>query len=160
MDSGRRFPWLGVGVAAAVLALILAGALFFGSRDHAADVSTRVAAEIARNHQKHADVAVESTRYEQFRDVFEKLDFAVVAPHSSRMQGLSLVGARYCSVQGHVALQMRLQDEQGERVTLYQVRAADTFSEIDDGDVVDVLGLHVELWRENGVLLGLARPVR
>jgi len=115
---------------------------------------------IARNHQKHADVEVETERYDELRESFDRLDFAIVAPRSPRLLGLTLIGARYCSVQGHVALQMRLDDDQGRRTTLYQVRDAETFADIDDGDAVDVHGLRVQLWRENGVLLGLARPVR
>ena len=71
-------------------------------------------------------------------------------------RGLRLAGARYCSVQGCMAAQVSVVDEAGESWTLYQVRPDERLAKLDAAKI-EIDGVDVELWREAGLVMGLAR---
>lgn len=143
--------------AAGVLLAISAGAVIYTSATRAT-LREAVAKEIALNHAKHPEVTHSASAYEALRGHLDRLDFTLVGSSHAAMEGLALTGARYCSLQGHIAAQLRLEDARGRRVTLYQVRAAETFDGLTDAEI-QIEGLRIQFWREAGVLLGLARPL-
>ena len=146
----RRARW------AVAVALVLAlGGTLWAVRASESRWAYRVAEEIALNHVKVLTPEVRATSYPALADAMPKLGFRPVAPTRVEGTGLRLVGGRYCSVGGDIAVQARLVDGDGRTATLYQ------FSPDDgglDGDVViEVDGVEVTLWREGDLLLGLAR---
>jgi hypothetical protein len=147
----RRSPAM-LGTAAAVLA-IAAGAFLLSRR--AGDAAAEVAREIARNHEKQLDPEFVSASYAEIRARMPRLDFDVAEPRGPRMKGLRLVGARYCSLRGYIAAQLRLVGEEGRLHTLYEVRDGPAFDDIDPARI-EVGGVAVDIWREGGLVLGLA----
>ena len=140
---------------AAAAALVLALLLIlpsFGPEEN--PLILKVAQEIAMNHNKGLDVEFSTEDYAELRRSMDKLDFALV--EAQRLQGLQLVGGRYCSIQGHLAAQLSLRDHDGNPLTLYQTLLAEDLEDLT-GEEIKTQGLHIELWGEDGVFLGLAR---
>jgi hypothetical protein len=147
---GRR-GLLKIGLAASVI-LAAVAILLSGRRG---DVTAEVAREIARNHQRGLDPEFLTASYEEAAARMARLDFRIKVPRHPQAEGLRIVGARYCSLRGCVAAQLRLVGADGRSRTLYQVRDCPAF----DGVLatrIDVEAVAVDLWREGGLLLGLA----
>ena len=70
-----------------------------------------------------------------------------------------LLGARYCSLQGSIACQVKLARPDGSVSTLYLVRDGREFSGVREG-TQRVQNLEIELWREDGLLVGFASASR
>lgn len=84
-----------------------------------------------------------------------KLDFVLTAPQQLPNTQLSVVGARYCSIQGHLAAQIKLEDSQGKHYTLYERSLIDTPT-LPNQSEYRVDGIRVQAWREAGLFFGLA----
>ena len=112
------------------------------------DLTGAIGAEIATNHRRDLDPEFRSSDIAVIAQHMDHLDFDLRAATSIAERGLQVVGARYCSVQGRIAAQLRLADGG----TLYVVRA---FGRVREGTQPhdDIL---VELWREGDLLIGLA----
>lgn len=143
-----------IGVAAAVLAgVVWAGfGLFGGNRP---GLARQVASEIALNHRKDLPVEFAADAFSQLSAAMPKLGFAPVHPRRVEEAGLRLQGARYCSVAGSIAAQIRLADDAGVVSTLYEFMDDGSFESIGD-ELVSVDGVSVTLWRERGLIMGLA----
>ena len=120
-----------------------------------------IAAEIALNHRKQLDIEVASNQWDVLQGAMPKLDFTLAASARPALAGLDLQGARYCSIGSAIAAQLRLQDAQGGRYTLYQFRAPDRL--LQDEATLRIAAeqateqdVEVILWQENGLLFGLA----
>jgi len=66
-----------------------------------------------------------------------------------------MLGGRYCSIQGRLAAQIKLEDEAGRVLTLYQTRFSEAFEGISE-QRCELDGIQVRIWREGGLLFGLA----
>ena len=68
------------------------------------------------------------------------------------------MGARYCSIQGKLAAQLRLQDKASQKIyTLYQVSGnAYDLPSPHEVRTIDLDGIRVKIWQEKGVWLALA----
>lgn len=151
--SPRRFSAGLAWAVAASIALVLLGG-FWALR--ATPSTELVAREIALNHTKALTPDHPAERFEQLASMRDKLGFVPVEPAGLAERGLRLAGARYCSLQGCMAAQVSVIDAQGEAWTLYQVRPDERLSKLGEATVV-VDGVDVELWREAGLVMGLAR---
>ncbi|MEM7682221.1 MAG: hypothetical protein AAF288_09725 [Planctomycetota bacterium] len=114
-----------------------------------------IAIEIALNHRKAFAPDVETADLRSLAAQMPKLDFTPVQAVHPSAAGLTLVGARYCSIDGAVAAQLRFIDAENRTCTMYQVRA-DRLPKVER-QRFNIDGTQVELWREGDVLLGLAR---
>ena len=145
----RRF-WPAAAAAAVLLVLVVWWAL------PPAAPTDLVVREIALNHVKALSPDRAAKRFEELAEMKDKLGFAPVWPEGLSDRGLTLAGARYCSVQGCMAAQVSVVDGTGEPWTLYQVRPDARLDRLGAAKrVVD--GVEVELWREAGLVMGLAR---
>jgi len=115
-----------------------------------------IAKEIALNHNKQLDSDFVYDNISQLDQVMSKLDFSLVKSDLLKQKGLTLTGGRYCSIQGHMAAQLRFYDTEQNRYTLYQVGMQKEFENVRSG-VLAVDGASVEVWQEAGNLFGLAR---
>lgn len=151
-----RRPWIRYGSAAALLvtAVVVSVLLFSGP-----DVSAAVAREIAMNHGKALAVEFQASCCEDLCECMDKLDCSPVTPRRVRERGLRVVGARYCSIQGELAAQIRLEDRDGRRWTLYQCPCTPALEDIRESSTT-IDGVRVEVWQEEGLFMGLAGPSR
>lgn len=154
--SSRRIRWLAAaGVAAAVLVAGIASL-----RGSVADGSLplRVAEEIALNHGKQLAVEFTATSYRELARRMDKLDFDLRASPDARVARLGVLGARYCSIQGGLAAQVKLREAGGQVLTMYQTALTDELGSVPAGEQI-VDGVRIRLWREGDRLLGLARSI-
>ncbi|MFT4799487.1 MAG: hypothetical protein ACI9B8_002041 [Sulfitobacter sp.] len=69
-----------------------------------------IAAEVAKNHINMKPLEVQTGKLNELKDYFTELDFSPV--QSSHFSAGQLIGARYCSVQGVTAAQLRYDPNQ------------------------------------------------
>jgi len=86
-----------------------------------------------------------------------KLDFALFEPAAVKDRHLELVGGRYCTMSGCIAVQLKLNCPKGREYTLYVVRLEGPLDRVPNSRM-EIDGVAVQLWKERGVLLGLAGP--
>ena len=144
------------GAAAGALTLALAGVIALAWPAGGAMTTEAVAREIALNHVQALDPDVRGASFEAVAGQLGKLDFAPVRPDHVGMD--EVIGGRYCSLGGEMAAQIRFVDAKDRVCTLYQVRDTGAFEGVQEG-TFDTSGVRVHVWREGGVLVGLAEPM-
>jgi len=120
-------------------------------------IGRRVAQEIALNHNKQLAVEFVGNNLAYLRDEMKKLDFNLVASEKIAQANFTIAGGRYCSIQGQLAAQIKLIDQQGRRYTLYQTHLSDTLKSLPATEYI-ANGLPIQQWREQDVFFGLASP--
>ncbi|BAJ04199.1 hypothetical protein [Shewanella violacea] len=130
------------------------------------DMSWKIADEVAMNHIKMKPLELKSAQLAPLRDYFTQLDFSVVDSDLFAKQENSMLGGRYCSIQGVTAAQIRYQTDKGKKVTLYEVgynpKLYGEIPKIEKGEVplsITVKGVKVSLWVEKGLLMAEARSL-
>ena len=84
------------------------------------EVLTQVVNEIAENHIRLDKIEYQSSQITEIAAHFDKLDFVPRLPEDlSLVDSRQMLGARYCSIQGEIALQLRYGDAIDESATLY-----------------------------------------
>jgi hypothetical protein len=131
-------------------------ALSSSLRQSSGALSKRVAEEVALNHKKQLAVEFPINDYAILDKKMSKLDFTIIASKRLNDRGYNLLGGRYCSIGGHIAGQLRLQDAQERSLTLYQFRPGTRYSKLPE-TTISVDGVSVLIWQESGLVLGLAR---
>ncbi len=141
-----------------VLGLALAAmiALFFLQPQ--TDITQSVTKEIVLNHNKRLALEFPSQNYAHLENQMSKLDFTLVHSEKIELKNLQLLGARYCSIQGELAAQLRLQDARGRSYTLYQSPVTDDLLKLKAGERLQD-GLRLKLWREADLFFGLVGPL-
>lgn len=145
-----RFVWSGATLALVFMLFVLSPMQQVKQKEFL------IAKEIALNHNKQLDSDFVYDNISQLDQVMSKLDFSLVESDLLKQKGLTLAGGRYCSIQGHMAAQLRFYDADQNRYTLYQVGMQKEFENIRSG-VLAVDGASVEVWQEAGNLFGLAK---
>lgn len=154
-----------VRMGAAVAALLLLGLTilaYFPGND-SEDLPKRLAQEVFTNHVHNHSLDLETQSIEELREGLDRLNFVPVDAIASRDERLTLLGARYCTLQGAIAAQMLFHTPSGARVTRYQA-AYDPgrFGGLPDWDrqqepvSVRLRGVEVRLWVEQGVVIAEA----
>jgi hypothetical protein len=106
------------------------------------------------NHKKQLEIEFSAADYAGLQPQMSKLDFALAPPSSAVAAPLHVVGARYCSIQGQLAAQIRVRDPAGLVYTLYETKLTDKLSPVAGEVKAD--GVRIRLWKENGLFYGLA----
>lgn len=120
-------------------------------------LASAIAGEISLNHLKDRSVEFAAARYADLAGRMDRLDFRVVPPTAGGHGALRVLGARYCSIQGRIAAQIKLEDALGRTLTLYETRLTPALESLEPGvELRD--GIRIEIWREGDVLFGLASP--
>jgi len=118
-----------------------------------------VAQEIALNHNKQLPIEFNAQTIAQLDKQMAQLDFALHDSKHSSLDNLTIIGARYCSIQGNLAAQIRLQDNSGNDYTLFQTpltQSLNNQSELTS----DVNNVFINRWQEDGVFFGLAKFIQ
>ncbi len=114
-------------------------------------LNIKVASEVAYNHLKNSSVQIETTSFIKVGAFLDKLDFSV--SDSNKLSEYRLVGARYCSVQGKIAAQLKLMNSDGQRFTLYQYKPKHLLTD----QTVEVDQTFLQIWSEGDIQFVLAR---
>lgn len=170
VKSYKRFSW--PLVASVLLVGVLMVTLLPLSKIGGAEGRTQqeliyaIASEVSYNHLKLKPLEVASNQLSNVTQYLKKLDFNPLG--SSQVLGLSsaLIGGRYCSIQGNIAAQLRMQDEKGAISTLFESRFnAEDFGflpklEAQQAPIsVHVDGQQVKIWVEKGLVMALVSPI-
>ena len=146
--------------ASLVLVFMLSVNFYPGSRY----ISWKIADEVAMNHIKMKPMELKSDRLAPLRDYFTQLDFSVVRSELFAKKNYTMLGGRYCSIQGVTAAQIRYRTDKGQKVTLYEVaydpKLYGDIPKIEQGEAplsIDVKGVSVSLWVEKGLLMAEAK---
>ena len=152
------WPWqVGFALAGSVLILVFAVLQFaLPERLDNTELSQLVSKEIALNHNKGLLPEFNSTDYVALATAMDKLDFSPIQPNEIDVSGLQLIGARYCSIHGQLATQIKLVDSNGDLVTLYQTQLNQELSQLPEGSY-QINGVSVQQWQEAGLFFGLAK---
>jgi len=151
--SGYRYAFF----ASACLLIIVCLAVTF-SLINQPPLSQRIMNEIAYNHKQDMPIEVTSDSIDDIRKYLNKLSFPIISPEALKMPNWKFLGGRYCSINGKLAAQLKIKNLKDNNVyTLYQ---ASTEAGIDKSGKVRLTemidGIGVSIWREKGLLLGLA----
>lgn len=121
------------------------------------ELTTAISREIEMNHRKKFKVEFEEKTITGLVEQMDKLDFSLLMP-ARFAQSMSIVGARYCSIRGRIAVQIQMVDSHGRYCTLYQTRLVEPLSSIRNTRI-KLDGVEYLLWHEQGVFLGFAGPL-
>ncbi|MDE0713190.1 MAG: hypothetical protein OXH60_13780 [Rhodospirillales bacterium] len=119
------------------------------------DIAARVLAEVAMNHGKQLDVEIASGDIAVVASALDRLDIPL-RPSSQWPARYALLGGRYCSIQGGLAAQLKLRDQEtGDLHTLYATRlTSDLETVVDTATTYDNVG--ITFWRDGDVFFTLA----
>ena len=143
-----RWGW----VAAAVV--LLAGGGWYRLGGGGADAAL---AEIAYNHQKAVVLEVVSPSYDVVQAQLPRLGFSVLSSKAAFLRNYTLVGGRYCSLQGELAAQLRMVDRvEGDSLTVYVCKLAGALQDLAPLEKA-YDGVDIRLWEDGGRFFALAR---
>jgi len=149
--------WRRWATAAAVI-IVMIGAIaslrtFQGATDPARDL-----AEIAaRDHNRRLDVEVTASDYGELQTRLANLGFNPVKPQKLAGMPMQMTGARYSTIDGSAAVQIKLVEPGGNICTLIQLRPGDGMKAINAPRQFMIDGLAVDVWTEKGLVMALAR---
>lgn len=159
--------WTGAALKLAVAAALLVAAAgpYFGwwgpSKLTPRELAHQIAVEVALNHTKQLELDVNATTWSALAAPHRELEFTPIQPgYLAEYKQLRLLGGRFSTVGGQMALQVRMQDGAGPRsavYTLYQLRPGETYASLGQKYEFDVHGVRIMIWRERDLILGLAR---
>lgn len=136
--------------------------LFFETLQFKRDMPFAIANEVAHNHHKLKPLEIQSSLLNDISEYFTKLDFKPVSSSLIDPTKFSLLGARYCSLQGITAAQIRYITQDGQLVTFYEVpydeSTYSSFPAIDKGEQPlesYANGVGVKIWVEKGLLMAM-----
>jgi hypothetical protein len=128
------------------------------------DTLQRIAQEVLTNHLKLKKLDLETSSMTDLRNYFNQLNFSPFYSEFLDHSDLRLLGARYCTLQGVIALQFRFLTPEGEMVTYYQALFdKEHFGKLPDvkegkqPHVVNANGFAMSVWKEDGVVAVLAQ---
>lgn len=164
-DAGRR-RWMAAGVAALVMAVVVgAFQVFDGRRVLSGErLLASIAEEVAANHLKLKPLEVEGSDLATVLDYFTMVDFQPVASPRLGREDETLLGGRYCSIQGVSAAQLRYESPDGSVSTWYEGTLPDeSLASVPDVTAgatparFNIRGMDVAVWREHGLVFAEAR---
>jgi len=155
--AGKQRPWY-LAAGAAMVAMIAILVVVFVPQQ-SLNMPQLIANEVVRNHLKLKPLEVSTNSLEEIRSHFDKLKFSPISSLNIT-DASSLIGGRYCSLQGYKAAQLRIVSSgSGKLDTVYQAPyVLDTFGKLpdianDDSPlVVYERGIKVTIWVEKGIL--------
>lgn len=145
-------PWLAAAGLAAVLVLGLTlSQRYFGAHS----VSELVMAEVAMNHRQRLAVEVTGDDFAAVQSALDQLGFSFQRPPSVDPT-LALLGGRYCSIHGALAVQLKLHDSSSDRrQTLFATRLTAELERLGTLQT-QYNDVRMKVWQEQGVFFVLA----
>jgi len=140
---------------AASLLLIVMLSVQFMSSTLPDQLINNVVKEVVLNHQKNLAIEFIVSDYGQLAKVMDKLDFTIKEPAFIKAENYALLGSRYCSIQGHIAAQMKLANRQGKAMTLYVTRLNNDLQKLQHQRQLQQQ-VWVDTWYEDELFYSLA----
>lgn len=142
---------------AAIFALVMVGAALlthqYGSQ---AERMTRMLHEAAMNHTTRLQLEFTSSNVASINQSMQQLPFDVLLPDEFK-HGYEVLGARYCTISGHLAAHLKLIDKTSDKqISLFMTRASDELNHIDRTHK-GIDGIDVQLWNESGLFYAKAQ---
>ena len=142
---------------AAVFMLAMVGASLathhYGSQ---AERMTRMLREAAMNHSTRLQLEFKSSNVVSINNSMQQLPFNVTLPDEFK-HGYEVLGARYCTISGHLAAHLKLIDKSSNKqISLFMTRASDDLSRVSRAQK-GVDGIDVQLWTESGLFYAKAQ---
>jgi len=161
-EANRKSLWfsskVNLAIAASFTAILLTTIQFFYIfKSPESDLILRVAQEVALNHNKHLATEFDADNYLDLSVVMDKLDFDLKAPNHLAVASYKVLGARYCSIQGQIAGQIKLKDNAGKILTLYITKSNDMLSTLHH-KTQERENLMISSWQEDVLFFSLATP--
>jgi len=147
----KRYNSLGFIALVASLLLVFSVLLYFPTKK----IEELVYTEVAMNHNKQLDVEFNGDDYRTLAQAMTKLDFPLNAPQKIGDK-YSLIGGRYCSIQGALAAQLKVKNNlTGDIDTLYVTPLTDNLNKIA-AQKFTFNGIDIELWQTDKLFYALA----
>lgn len=115
----------------------------------------RTVNEAAMNHSTRLQLEFEGDSIVEINQRMSQLPFNVELPSEFNTQ-YSVVGARYCTINGELAAHVKFIDRDTDKqISLFMTRAVDDLQKINaTSEQVD--GVNVSLWNESGLFYAMA----
>jgi len=151
--NSHRLSVLFSAVTAALVSIVIL-TLYLSNELTALDIME----EIAYNHNQNMAVEIRSSSIDDIDTFLSSLSFTLIKSNHLAGKSLTLLGGRYCAIDGKLAAQLKFEDGTGNKTyTVYQVARPTHFDSIEQQPITNyVNGVKVILWQENGLLLGIA----
>ncbi len=150
----RSRPRIWLAAAAVIFALLVAGAALWNLVGES--LNRRVAVEVAANHSKLLAPEIRTADFARIQAALPRLEFPLGPTRPEFLMNLTVVGGRYCSIQGELAAQISLRDRDDNPCTLFVVPLNEQFESVRIG-IQSVDGVAVKTWRDAQRLFVLAR---
>lgn len=135
-------------------ALLIIGFVFFNHYQSHNQLNQRVISEIAMNHSKQLDAEISTPNYSDLQTKLDRIDFPIFS--ETIPNDHQLLGGRYCSIQGELAAQLKLQHKKsGDVKTLYVTRLTPTLKDIETQTTTQN-NVTIQLWQTSDCLFALA----
>lgn len=139
-------------------ALMLFGALFtvYNLLDKTT-TSQRIMTEIVYNHNQQMPSEIASSSISDISKYLNKLSFSMSLPEVLSASNWQLLGGRYCTISGKLAAQLKVKNLNNNKTYTFYQAAINKDLEKSDFKMTDTIdGVGVSIWREHGLLQGLA----
>ena len=127
------------------------------------NMSKRIMSEIVYNHNQDMPIEIASSSLTDISEYLNKLSFSIVLPSALSEPNWQLLGGRYCSINGKLAVQLKVKNLKDNTIsTFYQAAVEkDVIDKSGNASKSDMInGIGVSIWHEQGLLQGLARETR
>ena len=156
--QSRRRLWTGIAAAVVIAVTTVIWTAAHRVLPLPQQVAVAVARQAANGHNEKQELEFRVRRPDELQKKMKSLDFTPVEPAMMTSMNMHIVGARYTTLAGVIAAQIRYVDDHGIPCTLYEVRPAGQLATIVSSEQ-QVDGVRVNVWREKGLLMVLARPM-
>ena len=144
-------------IAASIIFAVIMINLFSNYSERSLEMG--VVKEIAMNHNKRLAVEYTSSILDDLVEKLTKLDFKLTEAGTEIYGKYELLGGRYCSIQGNLAAQLKIQDKESKKIeTLYISGLNPELDKIDPSDT-DFDGVNIKIWKDNGLIYGKASDI-
>jgi hypothetical protein len=143
-------------VAAVIIVAIGAASSWLAIRA-AADPAEELAIIAARDHNRRLDVEIDATTFAELQVRLANLEFNPVMPEKLAGTELQVTGARYSTIDGAAAIEIKLLEPSGGICTLIQLKPGERLGRIRAARQFVIDGLLVDVWQEKGLVMALAR---
>lgn len=153
--------WLAV----AAVVFFAVGNLFYFALTPELALEQRIGDEVAKNHINLKPLEIQTSSISSLRAFLSELDFLPAESVLLKGSSKTLIGGRYCSIQGVTAAQLRLKDSKTGQVqslyqTIYDKKVFYDLPELKENQkpiTIYSKGLAVDIWVEKGLLFALTR---
>lgn len=157
-SGGLRSTILTLAAVLGVLAVALGALLSVSGQADRESLTREVISQAAMLHNQQLDVEVEAVDYGAIRRGLDRLGFNPAEPARLARMETEIIGARYSMIGGAPAVQIKFYDPSGNVCSVYQAPASGRLANLEP-TAAEIDGVGVEVWREKGLLMVLARPL-